>query len=207
MMPKRIIGVIDYGVGNLASVVHALRAMGYSCRVSQDRNELAESDLLLLPGVGAFPTAMVALHELGLVQFIQNQARSNKPIVGICLGMQLLAESSTEIVFTSGLSLIPGKVESLGNKRWHIGWNSIEVMENESMLMKYDGQTLYFNHSFIFLAPREHQMAVARLDPLLSPITIAVRRNNVVGLQFHPEKSQATGRQLLANVIEELCCA
>ncbi len=87
MNPKRIIGIIDYGVGNLASVVHALRAMGYRCCVRRDHDELAESDLLLVPGVGAFPQAMDALHRLDLVQFIQNQAYAKKPIVGICLGM------------------------------------------------------------------------------------------------------------------------
>ena len=204
MNPKRIIGIIDYGVGNLASVVHALRAVGYRCCVSRDRDELAESDLLLLPGVGAFPQAMDALHRLNLVQFIQNQAYANKPIVGICLGMHLLSESSTEITFTAGLNLIPGKVESLRIARWHIGWNSLEVVMNHPIFRKYDSEPLYFNHSYVFHAPKEYLVAVSRLENISEPIPIVVSRKNVVGLQFHPEKSQLIGQQLLADVIEGL---
>ena len=207
MRPKRIIGIIDYGVGNLASVVHSLRAMGCRCRVSSDQDELAESDLLLLPGVGAFPEAMDALHKLDLVQFIQNQAHTNKPIVGICLGMQLLAESSTEIAFTAGLNLIPGKVESLGKARWHIGWNSAEVIVNDPIFRKYDGQALYFNHSYVFHAPKEYLVAISRLDNISESFPIAIRRKNVVGLQFHPEKSQVIGQKLIVDVIKGLCNA
>lgn len=207
MTRKRIIGIVDYGVGNHASVVQALRAIGYRCRVSRDHTELAESDLLLLPGVGAFPAAMSALHELGLVQLIQRQVHANQPIVGICLGMQLLAESSTEVAFTAGLGLIPGGVASLGQSSWHIGWNGIEVVTHDPMFAESDGQSMYFNHSFVFQAPSEYQMAVARLQPLARPFAIAVRRNNVVGMQFHPEKSQIAGRRLLSAVIGGLCGA
>lgn len=207
MKSKRIIGIIDYGVGNHSSVVHALRPMGYRCCVSRDQEELAETDLLLLPGVGAFPQAMDALHRLNLIQFLQNQARENKPIVGICLGMQLLAESSTEVEFTAGLNLIPGRVESLGVNQWHIGWNSIEVVADDSIFREYNSQSLYFNHSYVFHLPKEYLVAVSRFESLSEPFPIAVRSNNVVGLQFHPEKSQVIGKKLLADVIDGLCNA
>ena len=207
MRVKRIIGIIDYGVGNHSSVVNTLRPLGYRCCVSRDHQVLAETDLLLLPGVGAFPQAMDALHRLNLIQFLQNQARLNKPIVGICLGMQLLAESSTEVVFTSGLNLIPGKVESLGPSQWHIGWNNMEVVSHDPVFRKYNSQSFYFNHSYVFHLPQEYLIAVARFDSLTEPFPIVVRSNNVVGLQFHPEKSQVIGKALLSDIIEDLCNA
>ncbi|MDQ8030998.1 MAG: imidazole glycerol phosphate synthase subunit HisH [Bordetella sp.] len=206
-MKRRTIGIVDYGVGNLASVWRALHNMGYRCRISSERDVLSETDLLLLPGVGAFPAAMQALHACNLVTYLQEQARSGRPIVGICLGMQLLADTSEELQTTAGLGLIPGQVQAIRQARWHIGWNSMEVLGDDDMLRPSDGQSLYFNHSYVFEAPEPYRAAVARLDGQGEPFTIAVRRNNLVGLQFHPEKSQAAGRTLLGNVIEGLCRA
>lgn len=204
-MSALTVGIVDYGVGNLASVYHALRGMGYRCRVSRAFDVLSATDLLLLPGVGAFPAAMQALHECHLVEYLQRQARQGCPVVGICLGMQLLADTSTEFGLTAGLGLIPGRVSALANARWHIGWNTIEVLDAEPLLQASDGQSLYFNHSYVFEPAREHQIGLVRLGA--APLTAAVRRGNVVGLQFHPEKSQTAGRQLLRNVIEGLCRA
>jgi imidazole glycerol-phosphate synthase subunit HisH len=201
-MSARTIGIVDYGVGNLASVYRSLHGMGYRCRVSRDPEVLGQTDLLLLPGVGAFPAAMDALHACGLVGYLQQHAREARPIVGICLGMQLLADGSDEHRFTAGLGLIPGQVTALAAERWHIGWNSIEVMHRDELLQPSDGKSLYFNHSYVFEPPAEYRIAVARLS---APFTVAVRRENIVGLQFHPEKSQAAGKHLLRNVIEGLC--
>jgi glutamine amidotransferase len=201
------IGIVDYGVGNLASVWHALQSMGYRCRIAGNTAKLAQSDLLLLPGVGAFPAAMQALNASQLGDFVRQHALDGKPLVGICLGMQLLAESSSELGFTAGLGLIPGRVVALEQPRWHIGWNSIEVVMGDPLFMNGDGRAMYFNHSYVFDAPAEYQAAVARLDELSKPFTVGVHRNNVVGLQFHPEKSQAAGRHMLASVIEGLCRA
>lgn len=206
-MTRHTIGIVDYGAGNLASVRHALRSMGYRSRCSNDRDTLASSDLLLLPGVGAFPAAMEALQAQKLVDFIREEAAGGKPVVGICLGMQLLAESSTEWQFTAGIGLIPGEVLGLRQANWHIGWNSLEVIVDDPMFRVADGRAMYFNHSYAFDPPPEYRMAVARLDSRSQPFTVAVRRKNVVGLQFHPEKSQAAGRRLLSSVIEGLCHA
>ncbi len=198
-------GVVDYGAGNLASVTRALTGLGYRCRSSRDPQTLGAADVLVLPGVGAFPAAMEALHRLQLVDFIQSQARHGQPIVGICLGMQLLAHSSSEQRFTTGLGLIPGQVQPLTAARWHIGWNSVEVLGAEPLLRPSDGQSLYYNHSYVFHAPAEYTVAVSRMDDANGqPFTAAVRRNQIVGLQFHPEKSQLAGRELLRNVIEGL---
>lgn len=201
-MRARTVGIVDYGVGNHASVWRALHSLGFRCRVSRDPAVLSETDLLLLPGVGAFPAAMAALHRHELTEYLQEQGRLGKPFVGICLGMQLLADGSTEHGFTAGLGLIPGQVRALDQARWHIGWNSIEVVNGDPLLKPSDGQSVYFNHSYVFDAPAEYLTCVARLA---EPFAIGVRRDNLLGLQFHPEKSQTAGRQLLRNVVEGLC--
>jgi len=198
-------GLVDYGAGNLASVARALTGLGYRARISRDIETLGSTDVLVLPGVGAFPAAMAALHQHRLVDFIQGQARRGQPIIGICLGMQLLAHSSAEQGFTTGLGLIPGQVLPLQTARWHIGWNSMEVTTDDPLLRPSDGLSMYFNHSFVFHAPAEYTAAVSRVDDAPDrAFAVAVRRNNIVGLQFHPEKSQLAGRALLKNVIEGL---
>jgi glutamine amidotransferase len=199
---RRTIGIVDYGMNNLASVWRALHGLGYRCRVSDDIEALSEADLLLLPGVGAFPAAMAALRERGLVDYLQTQGRLGRPLIGICLGMQLMADVSTEHKLTAGLGLIPGRVDAFDHGRWHIGWNSMEVVRDDELIKPSDGQSFYFNHSYVFHAPTEYQIGVARLDDTIATV---VRRDNIVGLQFHPEKSQHAGRQLLRNVIEGLC--
>lgn len=206
-MSRLTIGIVDYGVGNLASVSRGLSSMGYRCRVSSDKDVLGNTDLILLPGVGAFPAAMQALHENAMVDFLQMQFRQGKPMVGICLGMQLLADTSIEKQHTAGLGLIPGEVLPLHEPEWHIGWNTIEVLDQGSILKPSDGQAVYFNHSYILHTPKEYQIAVSRHTPTSPAFTVAVRKDNLVGLQFHPEKSQTIGRKLLSHVIEELCDA
>lgn len=206
MTPRRVTAaLVDYGAGNLASVARALTGLGYRCRSSRDPETLARADVLVLPGVGAFPAAMAALHAHHLVDFLGERARAGQPIVGICLGMQLLADSSTEHGLTAGLGLVPGMVRPLPRSRWHIGWNNMDVLGDDPLLRPSDGQALYFNHAYAFSAPGPYTVAVSRLDDALDePITVAVHRHNIVGLQFHPEKSQAAGQQLLHNVIEGL---
>jgi glutamine amidotransferase len=167
--------------------------------VTRDPETLAAADVIVLPGVGAFPAAMEQLHRLRLVEFIQAQARRGQPLVGICLGMQLLADTSTEHRLTAGLGLVPGQVLPLGTG--HIGWNTLEVLQDEPLLEASDRQWLYFNHSYVFHAPPEYTVGLSRSA---RPFAAAVRRGRTVGLQFHPEKSQAAGRELLKNVIEGL---
>lgn len=192
------VGIVDYGMGNHASVEHSLRDLGFRVRISSDAAILNEADALLLPGVGAFPSAMKALHERNLVTYLQGKARSQAKIIGICLGMQLLASASYEHRYTTGLDLIPGDVVPLPEAKWHIGWNTIECVKTEPVLQASDGLPFYFNHSFVYHGPDEYQMGIAR-NP--HPIAAVIRRGNVIGLQFHPEKSQAAGKALLRNII------
>ena len=198
------IGVVDYGVGNHASVAHAFEALGFRCRVSRQIDTLQTCELLVLPGVGAFPAAMAALERHGLANFLREEVRTGRPLVGLCLGMQLLADESLEHGTTAGLGVIPGRVVPLADARWHIGWNSIEVLRNDPLLGPSDGLSVYFNHAYEFLAPTQYRVCVSRLD---RPVVAGVRRGKVVGLQFHPEKSQAAGRAMLRNLVEGLANA
>lgn len=203
-MSRKKIGIVDYGVGNHMSVSRSFQALDYCCRISSDPDVLAESDVIVLPGVGAYPAAMSALHARGLVEFLRESARSGQAFIGLCLGMQLLADESLEHGTTAGLGLIPGQVVPLEPAHWHIGWNTIEVVAEDKLLLPSDGESVYFNHSYVFEAPREYQVCVSRLE---TPFVVGVRRRNVVGLQFHPEKSQAPGRTILKSLVEGLTCA
>lgn len=120
--------VVDYGMGNHASVIHCLRDLGFRVRVSAEIAVLDSADVLLLPGVGAFPAAMQSLHQRGLVDYLQRQAREQRPIIGICLGMQLLTSASHEFQYTAGLDIIPGEFVALFGAKWHTGWNTLECV-------------------------------------------------------------------------------
>ena len=201
-MSRITVGVVDYGVGNHASVRSCLLGLGFRCWVTSDPVQLASADLLLLPGVGAFPAAMEALARTGTDEFIIGQASRKQPILGICLGMQLLAQISHEHGETRGLGLIPGMVLPIvGQQRWHIGWNEIEVPRSDSLLGESAGQAFYFNHSFAYTGPQTYICAVASQGNML---TAAIRRGQIMGLQFHPEKSQIAGQKLLHRVITGL---
>ena len=206
-MSSRLVGIVDYGIGNVASIQRSLKALGFRSRLSHDAHVLDGCDVIILPGVGAFPAAMEALHQHGMTSYLQERAAADKPIVGICLGMQLLADQSTEIRPTPGLSLIPGYVEKLQDARWHIGWNTLEAVGEDPLLKASDGRALYFNHSYVLHTSPEYSIGIARLGQPFTPFTVAVRRGNLVGLQFHPEKSQEAGLQILRQVVERLCDA
>jgi glutamine amidotransferase len=195
------IGIIDYGMGNHASIIHSLRDIGFRVKVSKTPDELGLVDVLLLPGVGAFPAGMSALHERGLDIYLKEQAILQRPILGICLGMQLLASSSCEHEFTKGLDLIPGEIVPFSDNGWHIGWNAMECVGNDSILAPSDNKAFYFNHSFCYQGPAEYQLAIARHHLVFAA---AIRLGSVVGVQFHPEKSQEAGKALLKNLITRL---
>lgn len=195
------VGIIDYGMGNHASVTSSLRDLGFRVKVSDNMEVLNDTDILLLPGVGAFPSAMDELHKRGLVNYLQDQARGQRPILGICLGMQLLASASHELKYTAGLDLIPGEVVALPSSKWHIGWNTLECVTLDPLLQPSDGKAFYFNHSFCYQGPAEYQVCVFRHP---QPVACVIRRGSVIGVQFHPEKSQSAGRELLKNLITGL---
>ena len=193
------IAVIDYGAGNLKSVTKALSYLGLFNQIVSAPEELERADGMILPGVGAFPMCMKALRERGMEQAILRQAEK-KPLLGICLGMQMLLDSSSEMGGDQGLGLIPGKVERIETalKLPHIGWNSL-AFQNHSPLFRGldDGVYVYFVHTFCGVADRESDV-IARTEYGPS-VVAAVSCGNVYGCQFHPEKSGETGLVILKN--------
>ncbi len=196
-----MIAIIDYGVGNLFSLSSSLTYLGLAHKITNNPAELAAADRLILPGVGAFGDAAARLAQGGLADEIKRMAKDGKPLLGICLGMQLLFDKSYEFGEHKGLGLISGTVEALkddlpcGLKVPHIGWNSLQLKPDEP-LFKYCRQCdyVYFVHSFWAKNCAADTVAVADYG---IPVTAAVRRGNVVGMQFHPEKSGQVGLSLL----------
>lgn len=194
------IAVIDYGAGNLKSVTKALRYLGYESAIVADPAELERADAMILPGVGAFPKCMEALRRNGMDREIVAQAAKQKPLLGICLGMQMLLESSTEIAFSTGLGLIPGQVEKINTalKLPHIGWNSLNIVHGNPLTADLsDGDYVYFVHSFCAHVREEADLALT--TDYGATVTAMVARGNVFGCQFHPEKSGPVGMTILKN--------
>lgn len=203
-MSKLSVGIVNYGVGNLASVRHCLQELDFRCRVSDDTAVLSGCDLLLLPGVGAFPLAMKALQARGLDRYLVEQSAQGRPLLGICLGMQLLTDASHEGGLTRGLGLIPGEVVSLGQGRWHIGWDSVEKVMASPLFDLGGGDCFYFNHSYVYRGADEYQLCRTRFD---GDFASMIGKGKTMGIQFHPEKSQIAGRALLRKIVRRLCDA
>lgn len=196
--------IVNYGVGNLFSLESALALIGEPARVSAQPEEIRGADRLILPGVGAFSDARKMLAQNGLDSLICTEVKDGKPLLGICLGMQLLFDRSLEFERTEGLGLIPGEVRSIeevvpkGYKIPHIGWNNIIFSEaqKDSPMLKYveDGDFVYFVHSYAAFDCEESLLAQTEYGARL---TAAVAYGKVFGVQFHPEKSGAAGQKIL----------
>lgn len=190
--------IVDYGVGNLKSVANAMAYIGQKTLITGDPAELERADAIILPGVGAFPDAADKLHTSGLDRVLRVQS-AKKPILGICLGMQLLFDGGEEVRPCKGLGLVGGWVDRIETecKLPHIGWNSLSFY-NDSPLFKGvdDGVYVYFVHSFCGYAHEENVIARTEYG---ANVVAAVGRENVFGCQFHPEKSGEVGLQILKN--------
>lgn len=197
-----MIAIIDYGVGNLFSLKSSLAALGLESCVTADPDTIKAADRLILPGVGAFGDAMEKLRQTGLVPLIKAEAEE-KPLLGICLGMQLLFERSCEYGVHEGLGLVPGEVRSLKDdiddktlKVPHMGWNSLEIKKDDPVFKYFeDGEYVYYVHSFYAAGCAESTIASSRYGNV--EVTGLVRRGMVWGSQFHPEKSGDAGLRLL----------
>lgn len=196
-----MIAIADYGVGNLFSLKSSFAAIGADAVVTSDRAEIEKADRIILPGVGAFGDASRKLYESGLGDVLINEAQKGKPIMGICLGMQLLFDKSYEYGEYKGLGLIHGNIKPISDvipnnlKIPHIGWNELSF-KKESPINKYinDGDFVYFVHSFYAADCDEYTVATAEYGV---PLTATVQNKNVFGCQFHPEKSGETGLRIL----------
>ncbi len=192
--------VLDYGMGNLRSVEKALEHVGARAAIGADPDQVRAADGLILPGVGAFPRAMERIRATGLDQLIADRAAARTPILGICLGLQLLFERSAELGGADGLGLLPGAVTALdapGLKVPHIGWSPVRWERDSRLAAGIDSETpFYFVHSF---APRPAGEDTLGSAGYGERFVCAAERDNVFGVQFHPEKSSAAGLRLLAN--------
>ena len=196
-----MIAIIDYGVGNLFSLEHSLMAVGAEAVVTGDPAAILRADHVILPGVGAFGDAAKKLRETGLDAVIGQAAAAGTPVMGICLGMQLLLEKSYEFGEHAGLGLIPGEVRPIsevipaGLKIPHIGWNALDIARPHPILRDVaPGSCVYFVHSYYGANCGEYVVATAEYG---APLTAVVARDNVCGCQFHPEKSGDVGLGIL----------
>lgn len=206
---KQMITIVDYGVGNRGSIVNMLKRIGAPCRISGDPQEVSNAEALIVPGVGAFDAGMTNLNERGLTDAIRSAANERRaPILGICLGMQLLAEGSEEGVLP-GLSLVRGKAQRFQQpgsgpqiKIPNMGWVDVEIAR-PSRLFDDGVQRFYFVHSYHVVC--DDPQDVTAFGNHGGRYVAAFERDNVLGVQFHPEKSHRYGMQLLKNFAERVC--
>ncbi|MGD6794284.1 imidazole glycerol phosphate synthase subunit HisH [Metabacillus indicus] len=203
-----MIGIIDYGMGNLYSVSKALERLNVSYFISDSPEELDRASGLILPGVGSFKDAMAILNETGLAAYIQKAARAEKPLLGICLGMQLLFDSSEENGLTVGLSLLKGMVVHFPEdvmkreqlKVPHMGWNRLRLNRESDLLDGIEEGYSYFVHSYYVKAEADATVIAAADYGVEVPAVVG--EGNVFGTQFHPEKSSYTGIGILRNFVK-----
>ena len=203
-----MIAIVDYGVGNLFSLKCSFEAIGAEICVTSDAETIKAADKIILPGVGAFEDAVAKLRNSGLDKLIISEAKAGKPLLGICLGMQLLFDRSFEYGEHEGLGLITGNVKPIkdvipeGLKIPHIGWNALRFKKNSRLFANIsEGDCVYFVHSFYAADCEDYVSAVSEYG---AELTASVERDNVFGCQFHPEKSGTVGLGILRAFCEEV---
>lgn len=209
------IAIVDYGMGNRRSVEKALEHVGVRASITSERQQLRAADGLIVPGVGAFPRAMENLRELGLDELLRERVAAGTPVLGICLGMQLAFDSSTELGGAAGLGIVPGDVRALASspegepgalKLPHIGWNEVRFTKPSSPLVAdLPGSCAFYHVHSLAPVPADERDVLGVAD-YGSPFVSAVQRGSFYGVQFHPEKSSAAGLRLLAN-FARICIA
>ena len=201
MTPR--VAILDYGMGNLRSAEKALEHVGATAEVTRDHERVRAADAVVLPGVGAFPRAMEVVRRLGYHELLRERVDAGVPLLGICLGMQLLFESTTELGGADGLGLLDGPVEALaanGHKVPHIGWNPVEWRRESELTAGFEGPTAFY-HVHSFAARPKRQEDVIGVAEYGTEFVSAVARPPVYGVQFHPEKSGPDGLRLLASFV------
>ncbi|MBW1606411.1 imidazole glycerol phosphate synthase subunit HisH [Lactobacillus sp. Sy-1] len=201
-----MISIIDYNAGNVYNVLKACQRVGVDAQLTADPEQIKNSSAVLFPGVGAFKDAMDTLADRGLVSVIQETVNQGTPFLGICLGMQMLFDSSTEFGNTKGLGLIPGRIEKIPDDNGQrivpqAGWNENQLMNQQTVFKGIQNQYTYFTHSYYAVC--NPQYIVSSVDYGLQ-IPAIVNRDNIYGFQFHPEKSGQVGLYLLKTFFEQV---
>lgn len=202
-----MIAIIDYNVGNLKSVIGAFARIGVETVVSRDHDVIRQAEGIVLPGVGTFPVAMENLRKYDLIDILKERKAAGIPILGICLGMQILFEKGYEVKETAGLGFIPGTVKymDIEEKVPHMGWNQLHFAKDHPVL-KYihENDDVYFVHSYMAYCPEEQ--LIAYTDYGKTKVTALVGNGHVIGCQFHPEKSGSVGQKILLAFKEMITC-
>lgn len=204
-MPNNKIIIIDYGVGNDQSVVNALKYLGYDFLISNKKKDIEGAKAIILPGVGAFGEAMNNIKNLQIVDLLKNQVlKKKKPILGICLGFQVFADSSKENGFHKGLSFVKGQVIRIPSQKGlripHVGWNTLSIKKTSPLFSKFQkNPSFYFDHSYHFVCNDANVSATCEYG---SNLVAAIQKGNIFGVQFHPEKSQSNGLKLFRSFFE-----
>lgn len=197
-----MIAIIDYGAGNLMSVKNALDFLGADSKITSVAEEILAADKIILPGVGAFGDAMASLNKSGLADVVRTAVKSNIPLLGICLGLQLMFEESEEARGVKGLGIFKGRVVKIpdtGLKIPHMGWNSLDASDGSKILAGADKQFVYFVHSY-YIKPSDESIVSAYTE-YGERLAVAAEQGNVFAVQFHPEKSGETGMEILKRFI------
>lgn len=218
MSEAPLVAIVDYDMGNIFSVKQACEVVGLTAVVTSSAGDIEHADAVIVPGVGAFGDAMDCLERLDLVSPLRDRASSGKPLVGICLGMQLLMTESHEFGLRAGLDLVPGSVVPLkpsttGGRRFkipHVGWNRVHITVGDPsartlgmLTPDHDGERMYFVHSYV-VRPDDAAAAVATTHYGNVDFCSVLARDSVVGFQFHPERSGPAGLQMYANMAQWL---
>ena len=203
MKENLVVGIIDYKINNILSVYNGVQKLGYKAKIIKNNKDKGDYNYIILPGVGSFGAAMNNLNSTGLSDFIRKKALVQRiPFLGICLGMQLMADDSIELNYNKGLSLIEGNILKLNTKFRipHIGWNNV-ILGKKSHLFKgiADKSNFYFVHSYYYNCKQKY--IIGKVD-YGNKFTAAIQNNNIFGVQFHPERSQRVGLELLKNFLE-----
>jgi glutamine amidotransferase len=204
------VAIVNYGMGNLGSVQRALLDLGASAFIADQPAQMSGAQRVVLPGVGAFSEGMSRLREGGWIESLQRVVHEGRPMLGICLGMQMLATTGDEGGRTDGLNLVPGRIRRLDQlgctlRVPHVGWNEVLVVRQDPLFEQIPSRSdFYFVHSYAFVADATD--AVVAVTDYAVAVTAAVHHRNIFGTQFHPEKSSRAGRQLLRNFMEYAPC-